>query len=120
VRRSAIDLVPTVLDLMRIPPSNELSGVSLLPDLASEDAPSARPVFVDMAEGPHNAERRAFIDEEKKLVLSGGRVLGLYDLARDPAEKQDLSTDKLARESALSRFRAFRQTLHEVVVRKPR
>jgi arylsulfatase A-like enzyme len=126
-RRSAIDLVPTVLELFRVPlpaagAEDFLSGSSLLLDLALPPGyvPSARPVFVDMAEGPHNAERRAFIEGDTKLVLSGGRALGLYDLAADPAEKRDLSANKADLEAALERFRAFRRGLHEVSVRAPR
>lgn len=119
VRRSAIDVVPTVLELMRVPRDAELSGVSLLPELLGEPGP-ARPVFVDMAEGPHNAERRAYIDEDLKLVVSGGRPLGLYDLANDPAEKQDLSADKARLAPALERYRAFRRTLREVYVKPTR
>jgi len=53
-------------------------------------------------------------------VLSGGRVLGLYDLAQDPGEKHDLSADKTQSSSALERFRAFRRTLREVYVRPTR
>ncbi|HET9931523.1 MAG TPA: sulfatase-like hydrolase/transferase, partial [Polyangiaceae bacterium] len=118
-RRSAIDLVPTALELMRVPGDAELSGVSLLPDLLA-DSPASRPVFVDMAEGPHNAERRAYIDGDMKLVVSGGRALGLYDLAKDPAEKQDLSSDKALVSAALEQYRAFRRTLHEIYVKPTR
>jgi arylsulfatase A-like enzyme len=126
-RRSAIDLVPTVLELFRAPlpaagSQDFLSGSSLLPDLAlpAGYVPRVRPVFVDMAEGPHNAERRAFIDGDTKLVVSGGRPLGLYNLAEDPAEKRDLSANKPELEAALERFRAFRRGLREVSVRATR
>jgi hypothetical protein len=67
-----------------------------LPDLLR--APGAldpeRPVFIDMARGPYNAERQALIEHDLKLTVSEGRVLGLYDLAADAAEKHDLSADK--------------------------
>ncbi|MFZ5894080.1 MAG: sulfatase-like hydrolase/transferase [Myxococcota bacterium] len=118
-RRSVIDLVPTVLSLMRLPLDSELSGVSLVPELMTGEG-TARPVFVDMAEGPYNAERRAFIEGDSKLVLSGGRVLGLYDLAADPEEKRDLSGDKARTGPALENFRAFRQGLREIKVRPTR
>jgi arylsulfatase A-like enzyme len=100
-RRSAIDVVPTLLDLFKVPfvargPRDFLSGESLLPDL--ERAPGApdpeRPVLIDMARGPYNAERRALIAADSKLTVSEGRVLGLYDLSVDAAEKHDLSSDK--------------------------
>jgi len=116
-------LVPTLLGLSQVEtPAAELSGTSLLPDIFGDPAlaNAARPVFVDMAEGPHNAERRAFIDADQKLILSGGRVLGLYDLAADPAERRDLSADKARVEQAQERFREFRAGLREIVVRAPR
>ncbi|RYZ08945.1 MAG: sulfatase [Myxococcales bacterium] len=100
-RRSAIDLVPTLLDLFKVPftarsGTDFVSGESLVPDLlrpAAEPDPE-RPILMDMARGPHNAERRALIEGDQKLTVSEGRVLGLYDLAQDPAEKTDLSRDK--------------------------
>ncbi|HYQ14878.1 MAG TPA: sulfatase, partial [Polyangiaceae bacterium] len=100
-RRSAIDVVPTLLELFKVPlpaqsPTDFLSGESLLPDLyrAPAAADPERPVLVDMARGPYNAERRALIVHDSKLTVSEGRVLGLYDLAEDAAEKHDLSADK--------------------------
>jgi choline-sulfatase len=100
-RRSAIDVVPTLLDLFKVPfvaknAGDFLSGESLLPDLrrAPGTADPERPVFIDMARGPHNAERQALIAGDQKLTVSEGRVLGLYDLATDPGEKRDLSGDK--------------------------
>lgn len=100
-RRSAIDVVPTLLDLFELPfaargSTDFLSGQSLLPDLlrpAGTNDPE-RPVFIDMARGPYNAERQALIERDQKLTVSEGRVLGLYDLAADPGEKQDLAADK--------------------------
>jgi arylsulfatase A-like enzyme len=125
--RSAIDVVPTILELLQKPlpepgGADFLSGKSLLPDvyLPPGYTPVERPVFVDMAEGPFNAERRALIEGNSKLVMSGGRPLGLYDLAQDPAEKRDLSPDKARLEAAVERFRSFRRSLREVTVRPPR
>jgi arylsulfatase A-like enzyme len=125
-RRSIIDVVPTVLELMRAPlPSGEgadfMSGQSLLLELtAKSGSPAAtRPVFVDMSAGPHNAERRAYIHDDLKLVTSAGRALGLYDLAADPAEKHNLMSDASRLQAAMERFKAFRRRLREVVVRPP-
>ena len=115
-RRSAIDVVPTLLELCKVPfaprsPSDFLSGQSLLPDLLrAPGAPDAqRPVFIDMARGPYNAERQALIDQDLKLTVSEGRVLGLYDLAADAAEKHDISADKsrlLPMRAALARLKS--------------
>lgn len=115
-RRSAIDVVPTLLDLFELPftargPTDFLSGQSLLPDLlrpAGTNDPE-RSVFIDMARGPYNAERQALIERDQKLTVSEGRVLGLYDLAEDPGEKRDLAGDKarvLPLRQALGDFKA--------------
>jgi choline-sulfatase len=124
VRRSAIDVVPTVLDLFGIalpPPDapDALSGFSLVPDLvrAPGTEPSSRPIFIDMPAGPHNAERQALIEDDLKLTVSAGRPLGLYDLGADPGEKKDLLDDREKAAAALERYKAFRRGLREVKVR---
>jgi choline-sulfatase len=125
-RRSAIDLVPTLLDLQRVAfeargPNDFLSGGSLLPDLlrAAGEAAPERPVFVDMARGPYNAERRALIDGDQKLTVSEGRVLGLYDLAQDPGEKTDLSRDKPRVAAMRDKLATFTSRLRPVPMPSP-
>jgi len=121
VRRSLIDLVPTILDLFGLEHSEGLSGRTLVPEiLGVPGADVPRPFMVDMADGPFNAERQAFIDGELKLIASNGRPLGLYDLAADPEEKRDLLGDKAQAEPMINRFRAFRRGMATVTVRKPR
>lgn len=124
VRRSAIDLAPTILDLSGVPgPSastpDALPGSSLVPDLlgTSEAALAARPVFIDMAAGPNNADRQALIDEDLKLVASGGRPLSLYDLASDPGETKDLLDDGARAAPMIAKFKAFRRSLREISVK---
>jgi arylsulfatase A-like enzyme len=122
-RRSAIDVVPTLLDLFKVPfvarrPSDFLSGESLLPDLerpAGVPDPE-RPVLIDMARGPYNAERRALIVADSKLTVSEGRVLGLYDLSADAAEKHDLSADKPRVATMREQLAAFTSRLRPVPV----
>jgi choline-sulfatase len=118
VRRSAIDLVPTLLDLYRLPlPSGEgtdfVSGTSLLLDLARPPGyePKQRLIYSNMAAGPNNADRQAFIDGSMKLITSDGRPMGLYDLASDPGEKHDLLDDAAKKESIMGRYRAFLKQL---------
>jgi len=122
--RSIIDVVPTILELQKLPaPSGEgsdfISGQSLLRDVMRPPGhePQARIVFVDMSAGPNNAERQAFIENDFKLIASSGRTLGLYDLNKDPGEKQDLSKDKALAERVSERFKAFRRELKLVHVR---
>ncbi len=131
IRRSAIDLVPTILKLFRqpLPPSEAeapkgsfdfVSGQSLLPDIFMPPGytPEERIVFVDMPAGPHNGERQAFIENDLKLIASRGRPLGLYNLAQDPGEKKDLLDDKELKERVVGRFNAFRHRLRKVYVRR--
>ncbi|GMV12197.1 MAG: sulfatase [Myxococcales bacterium] len=124
VRRGAIDLVPTLLELYRQPmPSGEgtdfVSGTSLLLDLVHPEGhePKERIVFSHMTAGPNNADRQAFIDGGLKLITSDGRPIGLYDLEKDPAEKKDLLDDAALKEKVMGRYRAFLKELREVKVR---
>jgi len=106
VKRSLIDLVPTLLELMRAPlpePATDatatdfLSGASLLPDLGSEPGhePAERDILIDMPAGPYNEARRALIHDELKLIISRDTHKELFDLGKDPEEKRDLwRTDK--------------------------
>jgi hypothetical protein len=95
-----------------------LSGQSLLPELLGIDgADQSRPVFVDMAVGPFNAERQAYLDGELKLTTSQGRPLGLFNLASDPDEKRDLLEDSALRERLIGEYRAFKKSLRVVDVR---
>ncbi|MCA9597167.1 MAG: sulfatase-like hydrolase/transferase [Myxococcales bacterium] len=124
VRRSAIDVVPTILDLFELPPpsgegTDFISGHSLLYDVMIPPGHELKPriVFVDMSAGPNNGERQAFIEDDKKLVGSLGRPMALYDLATDPGEKKDLLDDKDVSDKYVERYKAFRRDLKEVVVK---
>ncbi|HWZ92757.1 MAG TPA: sulfatase-like hydrolase/transferase, partial [Polyangiaceae bacterium] len=123
-RRSAIDLAATILDLCGVPgpaasDGDFLDGTSLVPDLVAQTGsePAERPVFIDMAAGPNNADRQALIDGDKKLVASGGRPLSLYDLGADPGETKDLLDDATEAPPMIAKFKAFRRTLREVYVK---
>lgn len=125
VRRSAVDLVPTILDLFALPaPPRDgkdfISGVSLLPDVVSGDRArlEERPVLVDMSEGPNNAERQAFYEGRYKVIASGGRPIGLYDLDRDPGETKDLLGDSTTADPIVARFKAFRRTLRPLAPKR--
>jgi len=98
VKRSAIDIAPTVLDLMGIPqpPEGQFSGESTASAILSPDpqAMDERDVYCDMPAGPNVGQHRAIIHGTTpgmKLMHEGGPVWHLYDLARDPQELSDLS-----------------------------
>ncbi len=121
-RRSLIDLVPTLLDLARVEPKFEgpkdfLSGVSLVPEALGAPAED-RPVFVDMPAGPNNDDKRAFYVGTKKLYISSGVPVSLFDLAVDPGEKQDIArSDAASFADMKEKYGAFRATLREVKVK---
>jgi arylsulfatase A-like enzyme len=125
VKRSHIDLVPTLLDLMGIaaPANGELHGKSLLGDLTvTNGAFEERDVYIDMPAGPYNGVRRAVITGETpgmKLISSGGNRYQLFDLASDSAEKNDLAADRTKLSLALDRMQAIRSGLKEIEVRPP-
>ncbi|MBV9396732.1 MAG: sulfatase [Bryobacterales bacterium] len=80
---SQVDLMPTILDVARIPPPAPLEGRSLL-----APAPSgARDVFAETA---GLQSRRAILSGSLKLIASPNGAFELYNLASDPEEKQNL------------------------------
>jgi arylsulfatase A-like enzyme len=126
-RRSAIDVVPTLLDLAGVsqpPPSSQaqdndfVSGVSLLADLLAEPGkgPPQRDVFIDMPGGPYNDPRRALIHDDMKMIVSNDSRFELYDLAADDAEKKNLWDDASLRKPLEERYAAIRAGLKEIRV----
>ncbi len=122
-RRSAIDLTPTMLELMGVArPSGVdndfVSGVSLLPDLVSTPgaAPELRDVFIDMPAGPYNDARRALIHEDLKLISSGGTRVEVYDLAKDAGERRDLGGDPEQVKQIQPYYEAVKAKLREIKV----
>ncbi len=95
VKRSHIDLVPTLLDLFALPqpPPGELAGRTLIGDIAGDGPYEERDVYMDMPVGPYTPMRKAIIVGDMKLTYAGGTLYQLYDLATDAEEKNDLSTD---------------------------
>jgi choline-sulfatase len=92
VRRSQIDLAPTILDLMGVSkPDPPLRGQSLVPELFGAPEP-ARPIVVDLP-------RCDLMDRRRGVIVDGWKILAfgddarweLYDLNRDPTELHDLS-----------------------------
>jgi arylsulfatase A-like enzyme len=123
VKRGQVDLVPTLLDLMRIelPGREEISGTSLLADIEAEsaDAYVERDVYLDMPDGPNTKMHRGIIHGTTpgmKLVHFGGTQYQLYDLANDPEEKEDLSGDKDKLDPIIQAMQQKRATLKEIYV----
>jgi arylsulfatase A-like enzyme len=122
-RRSAVDLVPTFLDLLGVPPptgadrNDFLSGTSFLPDVFFPTGAEPRDVLVDMPDGPFNDPRRSLLHGDLKLTVSNGARFEIYDLAKDPEEKNNLwekgSPEALEMEPL---YAAMRARLREVRV----
>ncbi len=118
-----MDLVPTVLETFGVTPEGEedfVRGTSLYADVLAplDKELESRTVFVDMVQGPHNQERRAFYKGDHKLITSLGRPLGLYNLAEDPDEKADLSAEEALLEGMLRDMNTFTDSLSPVLPQK--
>jgi choline-sulfatase len=92
--RSAVDLVPTFLELLgkKAPEeaAEKLAGKSLADELRG-GAAEPRDVIVDLPEDDHNERRRALIHEKWKLIAYGDDArFSLYDLEADPNEATDI------------------------------
>ncbi|MCJ7749530.1 MAG: sulfatase-like hydrolase/transferase, partial [Armatimonadetes bacterium] len=84
-----VDLLPTVLDLFRIPwPEDSIQGHSLLP-LVSEDVEQVRDYVYATCDG----EKRSYLvrDHDWALILwEGGKLRALYDLRNDPRQTRNV------------------------------
>jgi arylsulfatase A-like enzyme len=124
-RRSAVDVVPTLLDLFGLQlgtpqnPFDFISGQSLADDITMPPGhhPAERDVFIDMPAGPNNGERRALIHEGQKLYVSNAVRYQIFDLEKDPGEKSDISDDKVLLDQMKAQYQTFKSRLHEVVVK---
>lgn len=104
--RTHIDMAPTVMDLMGLPPLPGFQGQSLVKEIYGAEEPAKRDVIaLELAEDTHNPHRRAIIKGDYKLIVfeTGWRKM-LFNLADDPGEENDLSKkepEKLAEMDAL-------------------
>jgi choline-sulfatase len=91
VPRSQIDLAPTVLELMGMERSGDLSGVSLVPEIRGGTS-ERRTVVVDLPGDNLQEQRRAIIEGNLKLIVSGkDQRAALFDLDADPEERNNLA-----------------------------
>lgn len=90
-RRSHIDLAPTILDLMGVPPEPEFMGKSFGPELFGATPDNREPILSELTEDSHNPPRRAVIQGDYKLIVIKERKFMLFNLSKDPAEETDLA-----------------------------
>lgn len=110
--RSQIDLAPTLCELLRVDPpapdaTDAFSGRSLAGDLLGAPGP-ARPIYIELPEGPFNSLRRSVIDDGWKLTERGVGRFELYDLRHDPGERVNLFTTETAQ---LARLRGVMEAV---------
>jgi len=90
-----LDLLPTVFELLGVPPSPGFEGQSLLPVLRGGDRAS-RPAIIDST--LYGRDLIALRTERHKLILDrdprAERPLELYDWTADPLERHDLSASE--------------------------
>lgn len=86
--RSAIDLAPTIAELLGQPTSTRRRGVSLVRDWQGSE-PASRAIVVDAPERVAGMARQAVIQHGYKVILdkSGPKV---FDLRADPGERAPL------------------------------
>jgi arylsulfatase A-like enzyme len=96
---STLDLVPTVLDVVKVSYPPGLAGTSLLRCIEGRGEVTRERLFAG-----NERNLAGVLDQRHKLVATPtekGFDLGLYDRARDPGETRDLSRDEAARRAQL-------------------
>jgi arylsulfatase A-like enzyme len=90
---SLLDVAPTILQALRLPPVPAMEGQSLRRFLASGE-PARCELRALAAESPaYGPDARALLYKDWKLVLRKGAAPALYDLAQDPDEHRNLAPE---------------------------
>ena len=103
-----VDILPTVLDYLKLPAPGGVQGRSLMPIIAGRTTPAPRPAF-SLARGEpdwaHDLDARIVQNglvasirlPPLKLIqypTASGHFFELFDLSKDPAEKHNLATER--------------------------
>ena len=101
---SHVDLMPTVLEWLGIPDPVSRSGRSLAPLLAPGPAPfTPVPVLAETFRPEAPADLKALIAERRKLIFApADDRVRLFDLERDPGEREDVAARDAGTTTALS------------------
>ena len=96
VRRpvQSIDLLPTILDLMRVPAPAGIQGVSLVPLLRGGDLSRPEETFAERRRYEAAEEVFSVRSARWKYIVSSPGGEALYDLAGDPGELKDVAKDR--------------------------
>ncbi|MET0591077.1 MAG: sulfatase [Polyangiaceae bacterium] len=114
LNRSAIDLAPTILELMGIAPEG-LDGVSLVPELFGKD-PEARDVIVDLPRTSNSDRRRAIIQDHYKVIAYGDdSYYQVFDLDADPTESKSLEkSDKAKYAEMVALYKSKKKDIKDI------
>lgn len=101
---SILDIYPTILDCLKIPPPPGLQGVSQLDRLSGSAPRPSRPLACELEE--EEAPRlQSLLRNGSRLIRGGGESNALerhlFDIARDPDEANDLLPGGAERAAAL-------------------
>jgi len=102
---STLDVLPTLRDAAGLPAGEAEQGVSLLPVIAGEaDAPHGRSFHADLRSPPWfgSLTVQSITRERQKYILTRPDSEELYDLTRDPEERESLTN---RRRDAVADFR---------------
>ena len=111
--RGALDVAPTICELMGVPPDSGFEGVSLVPELYGKPA-EPRDVILDLPTTSDSDRRRALIHENLKLVAFGDdRYVHVYDLEKDPDELEMLVKGPVY-DAMKERYFAFEKTVKDI------
>jgi arylsulfatase A-like enzyme len=90
---SAIDMAPTILDMLAVDKDPDMEGRSLFASVKKGAEPEALDVVVDLPVTSDNDKRRALISGKKKVIAFGeAGVLQAFDLEQDPGEEHPLTS----------------------------
>jgi arylsulfatase A-like enzyme len=111
---SLADIVPTALSAAGIDPEDECDGVDALPMLRGE-GPTRQDILVECIDDQNGLRLKTLVTENRKLTWYCGKDYGeLYDLEKDPGEKQNLWEDAAyasERSALLGRMMEYLETL---------
>jgi arylsulfatase A-like enzyme len=95
-----IDVAPTILDFLGLPPMEQAEGQSLLPLIQGAEEPANRPAFYESM--IYYREQKGYCDGEFKYVLDEDTGEDqLFDLVRDPGETLNIAEDEPQRRLAM-------------------
>jgi arylsulfatase A-like enzyme len=102
---SLVDLLPTVLELLALPPLAQVQGTSLREALVNGQPPPARPIFFEWI-GKHAQGVRW--DRWKVTERGAMRRTTLHDLIEDPLETDPIRGSHLAKAKGAQLLRDYR------------